>query len=34
MKSLKVGDMIPEFSLPDQDGKIFNIKDVIGRSNC
>jgi peroxiredoxin Q/BCP len=31
MKSLKIGDMIPEFSLPDQDGKIFNIKDVIGK---
>jgi peroxiredoxin Q/BCP len=31
MKSLKVGDMIPEFSLPDQDGKIFKIKDVIGK---
>lgn len=31
MKSLKVGDMIPDFSLPDQDGNIFNIKDVIGK---
>ena len=31
MKSLKVGDMIPEFSLPDQNGNIFHIRDVIGK---
>ena len=30
MKSIKVGDMIPQFSLPDQDGKIFDISSVIG----
>ncbi|MBP1665246.1 MAG: peroxiredoxin [Bacteroidetes bacterium] len=31
MKSIKVGDMIPQFSLPDQDGKIFDISSVLGR---
>ncbi len=30
MNSLKTGDMIPDFSLPDQDGKIFHIRDVVG----
>ena len=25
------GDMIPDFSLPDQDGKMFHIRDVIGK---
>ncbi|MBN2665180.1 MAG: peroxiredoxin [Bacteroidales bacterium] len=31
MKSLKIGDMIPDFSLPDQDGKMFHIRDFIGK---
>ena len=31
MKSIKVGDMIPQFSLPDQDGRIFDISNVIGK---
>jgi len=31
MKSIEVGDMIPDFSLPDQDGKLFEIKNVIGK---
>jgi peroxiredoxin Q/BCP len=30
MKAIKVGDMIPEFKLPDQNGKLFDIKNVIG----
>ncbi len=31
--SIKVGSVIPEFSLPDQDGKVISIKDHIGKSN-
>lgn len=31
MKQLKVGDMIPRFSLPDQDGRIVDIGDYLGR---
>lgn len=31
MNSLKVGDMVPRFSLPDQDGKIVDIGDYLGR---
>jgi thioredoxin-dependent peroxiredoxin len=30
MKAMQVGDMIPEFILPDQDGKMFDIRNVIG----
>ena len=30
MNSLKVGDMIPDFSLPDQHGNIFHLRDVLG----
>ena len=30
MKAIQVGDMIPEFSLPDQNGNMVNIKDFIG----
>jgi thioredoxin-dependent peroxiredoxin len=30
-KELIVGDMIPAFSLPDQDGKIFNSTDHLGK---
>lgn len=31
MQSIKVGDAIPHFSLPDQDGKIFDISNVLGK---
>jgi peroxiredoxin Q/BCP len=31
MMALKVGDTIPEFSLPDQNGDIFSIKDLLGK---
>ncbi len=31
MKSIKVGDTIPDFSLPDQDGKIVKISDYFGK---
>ena len=30
MKALKICDLIPEFSLPDQDGKMYDIKNVLG----
>jgi peroxiredoxin Q/BCP len=30
MKAIQIGDMIPEFTLPDQDGKLCDIKNVIG----
>ncbi|EHQ30243.1 peroxiredoxin [Mucilaginibacter paludis] len=30
-KVLTVGDAVPSFSLKDQDGKLFNIKDAIGK---
>ena len=30
--SLKVGDMMPAFSLKDQDGKAFNSADYVGKS--
>jgi thioredoxin-dependent peroxiredoxin len=30
---IEVGSKIPDFTLPDQDGKIFNIKDVLGKEN-
>ncbi len=33
MDSVKTGDMIPDFSLPDQNGKMFHIRDVIGTKN-
>lgn len=33
MKGIQIGDQIPEFSLPDQDGNIFNIKDYLGKKN-
>jgi thioredoxin-dependent peroxiredoxin len=32
-KELTVGDTIPAFSLPDQDGKIFNSADHIGKTS-
>ncbi|WP_299528468.1 peroxiredoxin [Ulvibacterium sp.] len=28
---LKVGDTVPDFSLPDQEGKTFHVKDVLGK---
>jgi peroxiredoxin Q/BCP len=28
---LKVGQVIPQFSLPDQDGKLFNSNDIVGK---
>jgi thioredoxin-dependent peroxiredoxin len=31
MKAVRIGDQIPYFSLPDQDGKLLNIQDYIGR---
>jgi peroxiredoxin Q/BCP len=31
MKKNEVGDMIPAFSLPDQDGNMFDIKTFIGK---
>jgi thioredoxin-dependent peroxiredoxin len=31
MEPLKVGDHIPHFSLPDQDGKMFDIDSVLGK---
>lgn len=31
MNTLKVGDIIPEFSLPDQDGNMFDIRNVLGK---
>lgn len=30
---LKNGSMVPEFTLPDQDGKTFDLKDVLGKKN-
>jgi len=30
---IKAGSMVPEFTLPDQNGKDFNIKDVVGTKN-
>lgn len=31
MNSVQLGDRIPEFSLRDQDGNVFNIKDYLGK---
>jgi peroxiredoxin Q/BCP len=31
MRSLKIGDNIPPFCLPDQDGNMFDIGSVVGR---
>jgi peroxiredoxin Q/BCP len=30
-KKIEVGSMVPDFSLPDQDGEMFHIKDVLGK---
>ena len=31
MQSIKIGDTIPQFSLPDQDGKMFDINTYLGK---
>ena len=31
--SVKVGDLAPDFSLADQDGNTFNLKDYLGKEN-
>ena len=31
MNAVSIGDIIPSFSLPDQDGNLLNITDIIGR---
>jgi peroxiredoxin Q/BCP len=31
MKPIRIGDMIPQFSLYDQDGNLFDISSVLGR---
>lgn len=33
LTKVKVGSIIPEFSLPDQNGNIFDIKSVLGKKN-
>ena len=33
MKKIEVGSQVPIFSLPDQNGIIFNIKDVVNKKN-
>jgi peroxiredoxin Q/BCP len=33
MKKIEVGSLVPEFSLPDQDGKLFSVNSVISRKN-
>ena len=33
MEKVNVGMIIPEFTLPDQDGKEFNIAEVLGKKN-
>ncbi len=33
MKKIEIGSEIPEFTLPDQYGKEFNVKDFIGKKN-
>ena len=33
MAALNIGDKIPEFSLPDQAGNIFDIKSILGSKN-
>jgi thioredoxin-dependent peroxiredoxin len=33
MGKIQVGSTIPEFTLPDQDGNEFNVKDFIGKKN-
>ena len=33
MNTIKIGSTIPEFSLPDQNGNLFNISSVVGKKN-
>ena len=33
MASLKIGDKIPQFSLPDQTGEMFDISSILGKNN-
>jgi peroxiredoxin Q/BCP len=33
MKGIKVGSGVPEFTLPDQHGNLFNINSVLGKKN-
>jgi len=33
MKAIQVGSIIPQFSLPDQNGNLFNINSVLGKKN-
>lgn len=33
MKKIEVGDIIPQFSLKDQNGTLFNLKEVLGKKN-
>ena len=33
MSKIKIGSTIPEFTLPDQNGNIFNISSVLGKKN-
>jgi peroxiredoxin Q/BCP len=33
MNELKIGDAIPTFTLPDQNGKLFDINTVLGKKN-
>jgi len=33
MKAIQIGSMIPPFSLPDQNGELFDITTVIGKKN-
>jgi len=33
MKMIKIGSNVPEFTLPDQDGNLFDINSVIGKKN-
>ena len=33
MNEIKIGSKIPEFSLPDQNGNLFNINSVLGKKN-
>jgi peroxiredoxin Q/BCP len=33
MNDLKIGSAIPQFSLPDQNGNLFNINSVLGKKN-
>ena len=33
MKSIQTGDVVPDFSLPDQNDNIFDIKTFLGKKN-